>query len=74
MKIHTNSQKVREARRTNIELLLSQHRTATVPACNRDKTCQLKKVANSINMDDTMNFRHVYPADNWDQYLPSDPQ
>ena len=69
MKIHTNSQKVREARRTNIELLLSQHRI-NCPACNRDKTCQLKKVANSINMDDTMNFRHVYPADNWDNTFP----
>ena len=52
MVIRTNSQKVREARRTNIELLLSQHRI-NCPACNRDKTCQLKKVANSINMDDT---------------------
>ena len=69
MKIHTNSQKVREARRTNMELLLSQHRI-NCPACNRDKTCQLKKVANSINMDDTMNFRHVYPADNWDNTFP----
>ena len=69
MVIRTNSQKVREARRTNIELLLSQHRI-NCPACNRDKTCQLKKVANSINMDDTMNYRHVYPADNWDDSFP----
>lgn len=69
MNIRTNSQKVREARRTNIELLLSQHRI-NCPACNRDKTCQLKKVANSINMDDTMNFRHAYPADNWDDSFP----
>ena len=37
MVICTNSQKVREARRTNIELLLSQHRI-NCPACNRDKT------------------------------------
>ena len=69
MAIRTNSVKVREARRTNIELILSQHRI-NCPACNRDKSCQLKKVANSINMDDTMNFRHEYPADNWDESFP----
>ncbi len=69
MKIRTNSQKVREARRTNIELVLSQHRLGC-PTCNRDKTCQLKKIANSINMDDVMNFRHEYPADDWDESFP----
>ena len=69
MAIRTNSVKVREARRTNLELILSQHRL-NCPACNREKTCQLKKVANSINMDDTMNFRHEYPADNWDESFP----
>jgi NADH-quinone oxidoreductase subunit G len=69
MHIHTNSLKVREARRTNIELILSQHRI-NCPACNRDKSCQLKKIANSINMDDSMNFRHEYPADSWDETFP----
>lgn len=69
MAIRTNSQKVREARRTNIELILSQHRT-NCPTCNRDKTCQLKKIAQSISMDDVMNFRHEYPEDNWDQTFP----
>ncbi len=69
MVIHTNSAKVREARRVNIELILSQHRL-NCPACNRDKTCQLKKVANAINMDDTMNFLHEYSPDNWDETFP----
>ncbi len=69
MVIRTNSQKVREARRTNLELLLSQHRI-NCPTCNREQSCQLKKVANSINMDDAMHFRHEYPADNWDETFP----
>ncbi len=69
MAIRTNSQKVREARRTNIELILSQHRT-NCPTCNRDVSCQLKKVAHSINMDDTMNYRHEFPEDDWDYSFP----
>ena len=69
MEIFTNTSKVREARRINLELLLSQHRL-NCPACNREKTCQLKKVAQSINMDDVMNFTHEYPADNWDTTFP----
>ena len=69
MAIRTNTQKVREARRTNIELILSQHRT-NCPTCNRDTSCQLKKIAHSINMDDVMNFRHEYPDDNWDRTFP----
>ena len=69
MAVHTNTTKVREARRTNIELILSQHRL-NCPACNREKSCQLKKIAKSINMDDTMNFRHEYEKDNWDETFP----
>ena len=69
MNIHTNTTKVREARRTNIELILSQHRL-NCPACNREKSCQLKKIARSINMDDTMNFKHEYDKDNWDETFP----
>ena len=69
MEIQTNTQRVREARRTNLELILSQHRL-NCPACNRENSCQLKKVANSIAMDDTMNYAHGYPADEWDQDFP----
>ena len=69
MSVHTNTVKVREARRTNLELILSQHRL-NCPACNREKSCQLKKVANSINMDDTMNYVHKYAEDNWDLSFP----
>ena len=69
MEIFTNTQKVREARRTNLELILSQHRL-NCPACNREETCHLKKVAHSINMDDWANFKHEYLPDNWDTTFP----
>ena len=69
MEVFTNTQKVREARRTNLELILSQHRL-NCPACNRENTCQLKKVAHSINMDDWANFKHEYLPDKWDTTFP----
>lgn len=48
MEVITNSPKVREARRTNVELLLSQHRT-NCPTCVRSGSCQLQKIANTLN-------------------------
>lgn len=48
MEIITNSPKVREARRTNVELILSQHRT-NCPTCVRSGSCQLQKIANTLN-------------------------
>jgi NADH-quinone oxidoreductase subunit G len=44
MEIYTNSPRVREARRTNIELLLSQHRI-NCPTCGSNNACQLQNVA-----------------------------
>lgn len=69
MVIHTNTTRVREARRTNLELLLSQHRI-NCPACERNGTCQLQKVVSSFPVDDFMNYRHEYPEDDWDRSLP----
>ncbi len=59
MEVYTNTPKVREARRTNIELLLSQHRI-NCPTCGSNNYCQLKNIATMMNMDDTMNYHHVY--------------
>lgn len=49
MVIYTNSPKVRQTRRINVELLLSQHncRCAT---CVRSGNCSLQKVANDLNV------------------------
>ena len=69
MVIRTNTTRVREARRTNLELLLSQHRI-NCPACERNGTCQLQKVVSSFPVDDFMNYKHEYPEYNWDTTLP----
>ena len=69
MVIHTNTTRVREARRTNLELLLSQHRI-NCPACERNGTCELQKVVSTMPIGDTVNFKHEYPEDNWDTTLP----
>ncbi len=49
MQVSTNTQKVREARKTNVELILSQHHT-NCPSCVRSGNCQLQTVANSLNL------------------------
>ena len=49
MEVLTNSPRVREARKTNVELLLSQHHT-NCPSCVRSGNCQLQTVANSLDL------------------------
>ena len=46
MNVYTNSPKVREARRVNVELILSQHNT-NCAYCSRSGNCALQKVANA---------------------------
>ena len=69
MVVRTNSPKVREARRVNLELLLSQHRI-NCPTCERNGSCQLQEVANCYPIGEVMNFEHEYPADEWDRNFP----
>lgn len=69
MEVYTNTPKVRNARRANIELLLSQHRT-NCPTCSRNGNCQLQTVASSINLDDTMPYRNEYRLAEWDASFP----
>lgn len=51
MVIHTNSPKVRRHRRTNVELILSQHNCECV-TCARSGNCMLQTVANDLNIID----------------------
>jgi NADP-reducing hydrogenase subunit HndD len=51
MIIYTNSPKVREARRTNVELILSQH-DAKCAVCVRSGNCSLQKIANDLGIID----------------------
>ena len=49
MVVHTDTKAVREARRTNLELIFSQHRTQCL-SCVRDGNCSLQEVAKELNM------------------------
>ena len=49
MEVITNSARVREARKTNVELILSQHHT-DCPTCGRSGNCSLQKIANDLNL------------------------
>ncbi len=69
MEIYTNTPKVRNARRANIELLLSQHRT-NCPTCERNGNCQLQNVASAVNLGDTMPYKSEYRELPWDQDFP----
>jgi NADP-reducing hydrogenase subunit HndD len=47
--VHTNTPKVREARRTVVELLLSEHE-GTCTVCDRDEDCELRNVAGTLGI------------------------
>ena len=49
MVIHTNSRKALEGRRTNVELILSEHNTSCT-TCVRSGSCALQKIANDLNI------------------------
>jgi len=51
IKVHTHSAKVRKARRTVIELLLSEHE-GDCQVCERGEDCELQAVANRMSVKD----------------------
>ena len=68
MVIRTNSPRVREARRVNLQLILSQHdcRCAT---CVRSGNCTLQKLANDMNLL-SVPYETELPIQRWNQKLP----
>lgn len=68
MEIYTNSPRVREARRTNIELLLSQH-NCDCPNCVRSGNCSLQAVANDLGLVRSQYIKDV-PVRKWPQNFP----
>jgi NADH-quinone oxidoreductase subunit G len=68
MVIHTNSPKVRRARKTNVELLLSQH-DVQCTACVRSGNCQLQTLANDLNISDKRFVKNL-TFDDWDESFP----
>lgn len=65
MVIYTNSPKVRRHRRTNVELILSQHDCQCV-SCARSGNCSLQSVANDLNILD-IPYKKVLEKQPWDQ-------
>lgn len=57
MVVHTNSPRARQARRINVELLLSQH-DGQCATCVRSGNCKLQHVANDLGI-----LRNPYPMD-----------
>ena len=68
MEVFTNTPKVREARKTNIELILSQHHT-NCPSCVRSGNCQLQTIANSMNLVTDRYVNQPAPFD-WPEDFP----
>lgn len=71
MKITTNSPRVRNACRTNLELIMSQH-DGQCTACVRSGNCQLQKLANDFNLLES-SFQKELPAGKaaqWEKDFP----
>ena len=68
MVVYTNSPRVREARRTNVELILSQH-NCDCPYCVRSGNCQLQKLANDLGLSH-LNYHKEIPPNPWPASFP----
>ncbi|MBR4953801.1 MAG: [Oscillospiraceae bacterium] len=69
MEVFTNTARVRNARRINVDLILSQHRV-NCPTCVRNYNCELQKVASAVYLDDELSLKREYPEDHWDNTFP----
>ena len=65
MKVYTNSPKVREARKVNIELILSQH-NASCAYCTRSGNCPLQKISNDLGIY-RVPYTNTTPKTLWSQ-------
>ena len=68
MVIHTNSAKARVTRKTNVKLILSQHKT-NCTTCVRSGNCTLQKVANDLNIT-KLGYENVPEEKAWDRNRP----
>ena len=68
MEVLTSSPKVRETRRINVELLLSQH-DCHCATCVRSGNCSLQTIANDLNILD-LPFEKKVPETRWDRSFP----
>ncbi len=68
MVIHTNTERVRLTRKTNVELILSQHVDHCV-TCVRSGNCSLQKLSKDMNIQ-AVPFGHDGAKQKWDSRLP----
>lgn len=68
MVVTTNSPKVRAARKTNVELILSQH-DARCATCVRSGNCSLQEVANDLGIIDNP-YKENIPQAQWTDGFP----
>lgn len=68
MVLHTNSPRVRAARRRNVQLILSQH-DGKCATCVRSGNCSLQTLANDLNIID-LPFKERYEETPWDKDFP----
>jgi len=68
MVIRTNSPKVREARRTNVELILSQH-DSNCAVCVRSGNCSLQTIATDLGIIEVP-YQKTLPHARWTEGFP----
>ena len=68
MVLFTNSPKVRSVRRTNVELILSQH-DCSCATCVRSGNCNLQKIANDLGIIE-IPYKQEIPKSSWNQDFP----
>ena len=68
MVVKTNSPRVRQARKVNVELILSQH-NVNCTSCVRSGNCALQSVANDLNILDVP-YEKKTAKSNWDMTAP----
>lgn len=68
MEIYTNSPKVRQTRKINLELILSQH-DCRCASCVRSGNCSLQRIANDLGIVETRFPEHIVNK-KWEQDFP----
>ncbi len=69
MVIYTNSPRVRQSRRTNVEMILSQH-NCDCPYCVRSGNCELQTLANDLGLSHINYHKDIPHSRNWNQSFP----
>ncbi len=69
MKVHTNTKRVREARRTNVELILSEHE-GNCQTCDRNNDCELQSVAFELGIKE-ITYEGVKSGAGMDESTPA---